>query len=333
MGLLGVAKTMPSCEVEAKTSVKRLRLATQFTLLLCISLSCRGPISQNFAKLEISSDLHLVPSQPLSTEPSAGSFYFVFHAATGLTDVDHLWQDPAAKSPTLLLFLETNHDQVLDRTTKSFQLLRGSFGTVYADKTCFFNRPPESNWSYVSVHSYFNTPTTEVPSELPGPPGKLPPLTSLSLVRVFRAFPEYLVVAANYEANGDLGSLHIDGAKDGNWLHSNFVPAAKDGFVQRIPKDFAPDALKKYGIPTHIDVRYFLSRHFPLPSASLPQEMVVFNQHYGFNKIIRQDQLKDGTVISSRFLQPSETAEENALNPECESRFHQQQTLGLPTVE
>jgi hypothetical protein len=57
------------------------------------------------------------------------------------------------------------------------------------------------------------------------------------------------------------------------------------------------------------------------------------NQHYGYNRLIRQDELNEGTVISSRLLQPSETDEENALNPQCESRFHQQQTLGLPTVE
>ncbi len=314
--------------------MRRLRLAILIASLLAVNLSCGRPISQYFAKLEISADLHLVPSHPLSTEPGAGSFYFVFHTGTGLTEVSHLQQDPGAKSPTHLLFLETNRDQVLDRTVKSFQLLRGRFGTVYADKTCFFNRPTESSWSYVSVHSYFNAPTTEVPAELPRPPEKLPPLTSLSLVRIFRAFPEYLVVAGNYEPNGDLGSLHIDGAKDGNWVHSNFVPAAKDGFDVRIPKDRDLAALVRYGIPAHIDVQgYLRSRHFPLPTASLPQEKTVLNQHYGYNNLIRQDELNDGTVISSRLLQPLNTDEESVLNPQCDARFHQQQTLGLPTVE
>lgn len=230
--------------------MRRLRLALLIAALLGISVSCSRPISQYFAKLEISPDFHLIPSHPLSTEPSAGSFYFFFHTGTGLTEVDHLRREPGAKFPTRLLFLETNRHQVLDRTVRSFQLLRGRFGTVYADRTCFFNRPTESNWSYVSVHSYFNAPNTEVPSELPRPPQKLLPLTSLSLVRVFRAFPEYLVVAANYEPNGELGSLHIDGAKDGDWLHSNLVPAAKDGFIQRLSKDRDVDALRTIA---HVD--------------------------------------------------------------------------------
>ena len=314
--------------------MRRLRLAILIASLLGIVLSCGKPISPYFAKLEISADLHLIPSHPLSTPPNGGPFYSIFYAATGLTMIDHLQQVPGAKSPTLLLSLEANRNQVLDNTFKSFQLLSGRFGTIYADKVCIFNRPTESNWSYVSVHSYFNGPSTEVPAELPRPPETLPPLTSLSLVRVFRAFPEYLVVVGNYEPNGELGSLHIDGAKGGNWVHSNYVPAAKDGFVQRIPKDRSLDALVRYGIPAHIDIQgYLRSRRFQLPTVSLAQEMAILNQHFGYNSLIRQDELNGGDIASSRLLQPSHTDEENTLNPQCESRFQQQRARGLPTVE
>ena len=303
-------------------------------MLLGIILSCGPPTSQYFAKLEFGPDLHLIPSRPLSPQPSVGTFYFVFHTGTGLTEVNHLQQDDPAKPPTLLLFLETNRDQMLDRTVKSIQLMKGRFGTVYAERTCFFNRPTETSWSNVSVHSYFNAPSTEVPSELSPSPGALPQLTSLSLVRIYRAFPEYLVVAANYEQNGELGSLHIDGAKDGNWLHSNDVPSAQDAFVHRPTKGLDLNALRRYGVPAQIDVQAYLrSHHIPLPVASLPEEVTVLNQHYGYNRLIRLDELSKGTVISSRFLQPSDTDEEKVLNPQCESRFRQQQKLGLPTVE
>jgi hypothetical protein len=60
---------------------------------------------------------------------------------------------------------------------------------------------------------------------------------------------------------------------------------------------------------------------------------VVLNQHYGHNKLIRQDELTGGSMIRSRFLEPSVTEEENVLNPLCDSRFKQQHTLGLPTVQ
>jgi hypothetical protein len=141
------------------------------------------------------------------------------------------------------------------------------------------------------------------------------------------------VVSANYEENGELGSLHIDGAKDGNWLHSNDVPGAQ-GIVHRPAKGWDLSVLRRYGIPAQIDVQSYLrSHHIPLPADSLPQEVTVLNQHYGYNRFIRLDELSNGTVISSRFLQPSDTEEEKVLNPQCESRFRQQQELGLPTVE
>jgi len=314
--------------------VGRLRVSILVVSLLWMILSCGPPISQYFAKVEFSPDLHLIPSHPLSPEPSVGAYYFVFRTATGLAEVNHLRHDDPAKPPIVLLFFETNRDQMLDRTVKSIQLMKGRFGTVYAERTCFFNRPTATSWSNVSVHAFFNAPSTEVPSELTGPPDALPPLTSLSLVRIYRAFPEYLVVAANYEQNGELGSLHIDGAKDGNWLHSNYVPAAKDGFVHRPAKGLDSDALRRYGIPAKIDVQAYLRSHYiNLPVASLPEEVTVLSQHYEYDMLIRLDELSKGTIISSRFLQPSHTDEEKVLNPQCESRFRQQEELGLPTVE
>jgi len=313
--------------------VGRLGVVALVVSLLAMILSCGPPTTGYFANLEFSPDLHPIPSHPLSPEPHVGSFYFVFHTGTGLTEVDHLRQDGPATPPTVLLFLEMNRDHMLDRTVKSIQLMKGRFGTVYAERTCFFNRPPETSWSNVSVHSYFNSASREVPSELSPPPSTLPPLTSLSLVRIYRAFPEYLVVAANYEQDGELGSLHIDGAKDGNWLHSNDVPAAQH-VVHRPTEGWDLGLLRQYGIPERIDVQSYLrSHHIPLPPASLPQEVAVLNQHYGYDKFIRLDELGNGTVISSRFLQPSDTDEEQVLNPQCESRFRQQQKLGLPTVE
>jgi hypothetical protein len=40
----------------------------------------------------------------------------------------------------------------------------------------------------------------------------------------------------------------------------------------------------------------------------------------------------NGAVISSRFLQPGDIEEEKGLNPDCDQRFRQQQSMGLPTT-
>ena len=99
-------------------------------------------------------------------------------------------------------------------------------------------------------------------------------------------------------------------------------------------KELGP-SLAKYGIPTHIDIqKYLLSRRVSLPDVALDQEKNVMNVFYGFGKFIRQEELKDGAIVTSRWLQPSVTEEEKAtLNPLCDARFRQQQTIGLPTVE
>lgn len=317
-----------------KPTTGKLAIAALILALSSIAVSCAPRIFYSTG-LEIDRNLHLIPT-PVSTsnEPSTGGYYFFSHSASGMISVDHFYRKTEAAKRERLLYLETDHNRVLERTVKSDEILKGQFGTVYAEKTCFFARPITNYYNYISVQAYSNQLDHEVPSELSRPPESLPPLTSVSLVRVFHAAPQYLIVSANYEADGELDSLHIDGGKDGDWVHSNFVPAAVDSFVQRIPKDRGSGALKKYGIPARIDIREYLSAHrLPLPPSALAEQMSVMNLLYGYDKLIRQDELKDGAIISTRFLQPSVTDEEITLGPECESRFGQQRAMGLPTVE
>lgn len=89
-----------------------------------------------------------------------------------------------------------------------------------------------------------------------------------------------------------------------------------------------------YGIPARIDIQQYLRlRRLRIPPSRFPEVIDLLNEHYGYNKIIRQDRLSLGVAISTRFLQPSITQEEEKLNPLCESRFRQQQADGLPTVD
>ena len=179
----------------------------------------------------------------------------------------------------------------------------------------------------------------ELPSVVPSPAEGLPPLTSLSLVRIFRTSPEYVIVSANYERDGSLGSLNFGSAKDGHpggtGPSGTAIYRTPDPQVNEIVRKGLDPELTKYGIPAHIDVqRYLLSRQMPLPAVALDQEKNVMNEFYGFGKFIRQDELKDGAIVASRWLQPSVTEEEKeTLNPLCDARFRQQQTIGLPTVE
>ena len=184
-----------------------------------------------------------------------------------------------------------------------------------------------------------NDKEQEQASVVADPTASLPALSSLSLVRVFRVGPEYAIVSANYERDGTLGSLNYGSAKDGRpggtGRSGTAMYTTPDPQVNDIVRSgLAPD-LAKYGIPAHIEVEnYLLSRHIPLPGVALDQEKNVMHVFYGFGKFIRQDELKGGTIVASRWLQPSVTEEEKeTLNHLCDERFRQQQAIGLPTVQ
>ena len=298
--------------------------------------------SRYFRELKIDSGLHLILTGginlPNFQEPNVGSYYAPFHGAW-TTSVDHFERKAGAAARERSLYLETGQDQVLDRTVKTDEILRGPFGTVDAVKECFYTRPIENGFGSVSVEFNGNDKEHELPSVVTSPAEGLPPLTSLSLVRIFRTSPEYVIVSANYERDGSLGSLNFGSAKDGHpggtGPSGTAIYRTPDPQVNEIVRKGLDPELTKYGIPAHIDVqRYLLSRQMPLPAVALDQEKNVMNEFYGFGKFIRQDELKDGAIVASRWLQPSVTEEEKeTLNPLCDARFRQQQTIGLPTVE
>ena len=298
--------------------------------------------SPYFRELKIDSGLHLILTgginPPNFQEPDVGSYYAPFHGAY-VTSVDHREKKSGAVARERSLYLETGQDQVLDRTVKTDEILRGPFGTIDAVKVCYYTRPIGNGPGSVSVEFNGNNTEHELPSEVSNPTETLPELTSFSLVRIFHTSPGYVIISANYERDGSLGSLGFGAA--GNGLPAGdgssviAIYRTGDPHVDDLQRKELGPSLAKYGIPTHIDIqKYLLSRRVSLPDVALDQEKNVMNVFYGFGKFIRQEELKDGAIVTSRWLQPSVTEEEKAtLNPLCDARFRQQQTIGLPTVE
>lgn len=306
--------------------VKKIGLAALASAFVLIGSSCE-PTNFNVNELRIDSDLHLIPvGHRTLRAPDGGSYYFFFHTGTGLTLVNHIDTRPSGRKR--LMYLETGPNEVLLRTVKDEEILKGRYGTVYSTKTCFYSSPLARGYSSVSVGSG-NNGIDEVPIELPNAPEALPPLTSVSLIRIFRTAPEFVVVAGNYEPDGKMGGLQISGAKGGD--RATYVGGGDYAFPGSTTQPVA--IAKQYGIPARIDVQdYLRSRRLTLPVVDLAQEIVAVDLHYGYDKLIRQDTLSDGMISSSRFLLPSVTSEEKILAPLCESRFRQQRATGLPTV-
>src|SRR5271170_4667682 len=247
--------------------VKKIGSATIVSISLLIGSSC-GPTQFNVNEMSIDRDLHLIPvGHRTLRDPIVGSYYLFIHTATGFTTVDHLDAKPSGWRR--VLYLETSHNQVLDRTVKIEEILKGGYGTVYSKKTCFYASALARGYTSVSVGAD-NNGIDEVPTELASVPAALPPLTSVSLIRIFRTSPEYVVVAGNYEPDWRLGSLNISGAKSGDR-----VPAFRGGdYVFPGPTAQPAGLAKQYGIPAHINVQDYLRSHrLTLPVVDLPQEI------------------------------------------------------------
>jgi hypothetical protein len=283
-------------------------------------------------EMRVDRDQHLLPVGAGSMfEPTSGSYYFFFYAATVITSVSHMERNGSSVQHRTL-YLETNRQDQLDRTVKSDVLLTGDFGMAYAQKTCFYNRPVESNYSSVSVRfdSDEYPSAFEVPSVLSGTPDNVPPLSSVSLVRVLRKESGYTLVSADYESTGELRGFQVAEAKNGN-----ISPATDVQTVSPPDRSGSTDPrLVRYGIPPRIDVQKYLSVHrLPLPSGPAAlEESTSLIQFYGYGKLMQQQQLRSGVPVSTRWLQPSTTEEEHTIGPECDSRFAQQRSMGLPTT-
>jgi hypothetical protein len=159
-------------------------------------------------------------------------------------------------------------------------------------------------------------------------------MTSISYVRMFHPDPEYIVVSANYEADGTIGSLHVDKSKKGIW---------DSGTDDTIPQDhspegmkaagLAPDLLTKYGIPEKIDVPAFLaSKKMELLETKLTMGRVALFIHYGWDKYIQQIEIAHGDATETTWYQPNRGADEDAMSVLCDAKLQAQQAAGIATV-
>jgi len=305
----------------AKTA---LLIAVLIALSACKS---QGPTNYYVQGIQISRDGQVSPVGTRSLfETRPGSNFYFFHTAK-LTIVQHMEKIPGESELHRLLDLETKPDGRLDRTVKSDVLLMGDFGTIYADKTCFYNRPVQSSYNSVKITFFSNgyPQAYDKPTVLPDAPEVVPPLSSVSLVRVIHNESDYTLVSADYESSGELRNFHVAKAHGGD-----IYPATDE---VSYPLNSEDPRMEKYGIPSvlKIDSDSSLPR-LQLPSVRESDVSTWLIRFHDFGKLIHQQQLREGQPLSSRWLQPSVTEEEHIIGPECDSRFRQQLSMGLPTT-
>lgn len=118
----------------------------------------------------------------------------------------------------------------------------------------------------------------------------------MSLVRVLVGPPEFLVVSANYDAAGAIRSIHVNGARHGDWVHSSEIG----------------EPHRRLGVATMLGDRRLGTRVFA--AAPLPIHLDAVHLHYDRGRLVRQHVSRSGAPPESRDLRFHVTAQDLALS-------------------
>jgi hypothetical protein len=257
--------------------------------------------------------------------PVLENYYYPFENFTGAIAINHFSQKGAHSQRIRYTYLAMRPDHVIGESAKTREVLRGAFGEVFATKACYYNvqAVPGEQWSnHFDVQSYSIQPGFEPASvQAEKPADVAETLFYLSVVRVFRAAPEYLVISAVYAQNGGLRSVYINGSKGGDWIHPNDLTGF-DSDAVTFGRARAPETLRHYGLPQQIDIQQY-RRKFASPLAKIALESVTdaVNLHFNFGEWTRQDEFGPDGSHRTRYLTYVQTAEDRILEPVCNQEF------------
>lgn len=254
----------------------------------------------NFSNMQIDPQtlkVRLEGNLPLSPKP-ASDYYFKFLISGGGYTVTHF-------EPTGKVYYDdftVNADGTLSSRFKRQLLLSGPFGNVYAETTYFY--APEYSGQETQFFTVPNSNGGHEPFQLvSSPPSTRLELSAISVVRIFRAAPEFLIASANYAPDGHLESLHVNGSEHGEWVHSNTVHALYPGLDVATVIGDRPSTREKFGIPKVFPVQQYLGRaSSPFGKSSFTIFMDAVNLHYDRNRWVQQDIFLPDATHQKRYL-------------------------------
>lgn len=257
--------------------------------------------------------LRVMLADPISgsAEPSFPYFHkFVKH--DGQYCLDHFSGERRIRYNA---FNVSADDSLLSRT-KYQELFSGPFGKIYAESTYGYSKEREPHARFF-VSSYANSIESE-PAEIVKALVKPESLNldAISVIRVFRAAPEYLVICASYGADGTLNTLAVNGAKNGDWVHSNEVKAQHGSEDVGIMFQGYEKSRARFGLPKQFPVQSYLQNGGDvLERIDMQQEMDIIQLHYNCNSQVRQDiVLKNAEQQTRRFLKFVVTEQDRVLD-------------------
>lgn len=117
--------------------------------------------------------------------------------------VEHLGPEgPDGRRPRFDFFFADREYRVLYRQ-KNHELLRGSFGSVYAETRYWYDQRYRGQPTGFTIEGHSKGKGSQSPSLVePYPPLAAQQIVAMSLVRVVRAHPEFAIFSATYSPDG-----------------------------------------------------------------------------------------------------------------------------------
>jgi hypothetical protein len=277
----------------------------------------RGPTTAFFGAMQIDPvSLEVRLSDTLTMDQALDTPHFFRFRSQSFDSIDHYAGWRQAPQRTRYNAFAVSYDGRLLYRNKYQELLRGPFGTVYAESTYYYSEQYKGQTPEFTTVAYANSMEHEPPEIGEAlPPDEALNLSAVSVVRIFRAPPELLIVSANYDAHGAIQSIHVNGAKGGDWVHSNEVPDPYRGLGVATMFGDRPAARAYYGLPGAFPVEAY--RRDPTDvfgHSALESDLDVVHLHFNRNQWVQQDVFRPQELIKRRILRFQVTEQDLVLD-------------------
>jgi hypothetical protein len=276
-----------------------------------VALGCEGP-TEYFRTAQIDPlTMKMNLGGRLTSPPHPGIGFY--QRTTAQQGYSVLYFKPDKRvDPDLLMMTAKS---VIETKSSLQVLIRGDYGTVYVSTTHWY--PPIYQAQPIDFHAelWFSGPNPATPERVQAFNQTID-LSAVTVIRVFRAPPEFLVVCATYGYDGHVTTLSVNGSRGGDWVHSNeLLPLYKDLDIATSYGD-RPRTLRYFGLPETFPIAGYLRDYRPaFTPVKLELYQDVINLHYRRNEYVRQDVFPVTGTRTTEFLRYPSTAAFQALKP------------------
>jgi hypothetical protein len=283
-----------------------------FSVLAVTTVRCQH-LLDNFQTVTIDPNTLKVKLDSLLPLISPSPDHDFYQRSSGSTiSIAHLGPDGSNISYNVF---DVDPDGTLITRNKRQVLMRGPYGTVFADSTYYYGKQYNHAPTDFHVELYFREGSHE-PAERIGVTNEIGELSAISMVRVFRAPPEFLVVCATYDATGRMLVLSVNGSENGNWVHPSEIRTPYPNVDFGTIYEDRPITREYFGLPETFPIAdYLRSPQNEAKRASLLVYSDTINLHYQRNRYVRQDTFGVDGLHTTEFFRYKVTPEDRQLEP------------------